>query len=532
MLTVLISDDEPDVCQLIAHLIDWPAMDLELAGIAANGLDCLDKIKHFRPDIVITDIRMPGLDGLDLIRKVHEAGIRPYFIIISGYQHFQYAQQAIRYEVEDYLLKPIGKAELTYCLENIVRKIRVNREKASDAEEKELLLKESRQRLQGHLVTVLLHRPGACSSMDIRRMNETFHTAFQKGEFLAVCMQAGGAKGVTEEELASVLKYAENTAIRMLAEQRLENVLAVDGFRLFGIVNYKAGEGTAARMALGTAYRTALAYIKDRKDIALSCALSRGGKEPGEFTRMLKEAGEGVDYQLVWEPGQVVDMEQVSGNAADMEEICPLPVKRDIENAAAALDLDKMCRKVDLVFREFRRRENGNPKTLFEFCGYLEDAIRKSLENSKIRMEIPSGILCIGGVSDLTEMNRRVKEQIGELFGHLIRESESNDNRPVRTAKQYISDHYMKPVRLSEVAELVHMNAAYFSTVFKKETGESFSDYVTARRMEAAKRLLRGSDLPIGVIAEKVGYTETAYFSRLFTKVVGIKPSQYRNLHS
>ncbi|QNM04646.1 response regulator transcription factor [Qiania dongpingensis] len=532
MLTVLISDDEPDVCQLIAHLIDWPAMGLELAGIAVNGLDCLDKIKRFRPDIVITDIRMPGLDGLNLIRQVHENGLRPYFIIISGYRHFQYAQQAIRYEVEDYLLKPIGKAELTYCLENIVRKIRANQEKACAAEEKELLFKESRQRLQGHLVTVLLHRPGACGSMDIRSLNETFHTAFQEGEFLAVCMQASGAKGVTEEELASVLKYAENTAIRMLAEQRLKNVLAVDGFRLFGIVNCNAGEGAAARMALGTAYRTALAYIKDRKDIALSCAISRGGKEPEEFTRMLKEAGEGVDYQLVWDPGRAVDMEQVSGSSMDMEEICPLPVKRDIENTAAALDIDKMCRGVDLVFREFRKWEAGNPRMLFEFCRYLEDAIRKSLENSKICEKIPPGILCSGGVSDLTEMNRSVKEQIGELFGHLIQESESNGNRSVRTAKQYISEHFMKPVRLSEVAELVHMNAAYFSTVFKKETGESFSDYVTGQRMEAAKRFLRGSDLPISVIAEKVGYTETAYFSRLFTKVVGIKPSQYRNLHS
>ena len=90
----------------------------------------------------------------------------------------------------------------------------------------------------------------------------------------------------------------------------------------------------------------------------------------------------------------------------------------------------------------------------------------------------------------------------------------------------------MEQVRLSEVSELVYMNPSYFSTLFKKETGISFSDYLTERRMEAAKRLLRESRYSVREIAERVGYVETAYFSRLFKKQVGLKPSQYRKLHS
>ena len=90
----------------------------------------------------------------------------------------------------------------------------------------------------------------------------------------------------------------------------------------------------------------------------------------------------------------------------------------------------------------------------------------------------------------------------------------------------------MEQIRLSEISEMVYMNPSYFSTVFKKETGISFSDYVIEQRIEAAKRLLRESGCSVGEIAERVGYTETAYFSRLFKKQVGIKPSQYRKLHS
>ncbi len=262
MFRVLIADDEPDVCRLIGHLIEWERLGLEAAGTAENGKACLEKIREENPDLVITDIRMPGMDGLELIRQVKEEGFTCRFVIVSGYQQFEYARRALRHGVEDYLLKPVGKRELNECLGQIVEKLEA------------------------------------------------------------------------------------------------------------------------------------------------------------------KAAGEDVDVE---EPGPLDEGEETFGPAA------------------------------------------GEP---------------------------------------------------------------GKDSRPVRLAKQYIGGHYMEQVRLSEVSELVYMNPSYFSTLFKKETGISFSDYLTERRMEAAKRLLRESRYSVREIAERVGYVETAYFSRLFKKQVGLKPSQYRKLHS
>lgn len=262
MFKVLIADDEPDVCRLIGHLIEWDLNGLVSAGTAENGSVCLKRIREERPDIVITDIRMPGMDGLELIRQVKEEGFTCRFVIISGYQQFEYARRALRYDVEDYLLKPVGKRELNDCLKRIVERL--------------------------------------------------------------------GAE--------------------------------------------------------------------------------------------------------------------------------------DAETEAAA-------------------RERG---------GWKEGA---------------------------------------EAPGHAVGEP-GRESRPVRLAKQYIGRHYMEQIRLSEISEMVYMNPSYFSTVFKKEIGISFSDYVIEQRIEAAKRLLRESGCSVREIAERVGYTETAYFSRLFKKQVGIKPSQYRKLHS
>ena len=112
MLKIMIADDEDKICQLIYKLIDWSSMRMEVIGIAHNGIEALDLAKEYHPDIAITDIRMPGLDGLEFIEKAKEVDPNLEFIIISGYQQFEYAKKAIKYGVSDYLLKPIKKEEL------------------------------------------------------------------------------------------------------------------------------------------------------------------------------------------------------------------------------------------------------------------------------------------------------------------------------------------------------------------------------------------------------------------------------------
>ena len=109
MMKVIVADDEAKVCQLICSLVDWASLDMEVAGVAHNGIEALELVETLRPDLIITDIRMPGYDGLELISRAKAAKPDLDFIIVSGYRHFEYAQSAIKYGVSDYLLKPIKK---------------------------------------------------------------------------------------------------------------------------------------------------------------------------------------------------------------------------------------------------------------------------------------------------------------------------------------------------------------------------------------------------------------------------------------
>lgn len=112
MLKVIIADDEKMICLLISQLLDWKELDFEIAGMAYTGIDAYQMIVEHRPDLVITDIRMPGYDGIELIKKVKEAGIQTEFIMISGFKQFEYAQNAMKYGVKYYLLKPIEEDKL------------------------------------------------------------------------------------------------------------------------------------------------------------------------------------------------------------------------------------------------------------------------------------------------------------------------------------------------------------------------------------------------------------------------------------
>lgn len=193
MLKIIIADDEDKICQLIYKLVDWKSIQMEVVGIAHNGIEAFDLVKIHNPDIAITDIRMPGLDGLEFIEKAKEVNPNLEFIIISGYQQFEYAQKAIKYGVSDYLLKPIKKDELVGTLTTMKDHYLVKAEQLSNEERMKLSLKNNMVKLRNSFFNeILFKRIKRMNDISIDKINQEYQFHLKKGCFQILTLKLDG----------------------------------------------------------------------------------------------------------------------------------------------------------------------------------------------------------------------------------------------------------------------------------------------------------------------------------------------------
>jgi two-component system response regulator YesN len=185
----------------------------------------------------------------------------------------------------------------------------------------------------------------------------------------------------------------------------------------------------------------------------------------------------------------------------------------------------------------FRETESLSPVALYQlfdhiagiFYDVLDNSFGKFEKNEFIRSDISFGMQ---NALSSDELKDSICIPVCEALEYLNESIKLQDNKPIRLAKQYIQEHYSEQIKLEDVANKVYLSPSYFSNIFKKETGQNFTDFLVDYRMQEAKELLRNADLSVNEIADRVGYVEQRYFSKLFKKVVGIKPTEYRKLYS
>ena len=213
MLKVIIADDEARVCSLIKMLIDWEGLGLTLSGTAANGVEALELVEQCNPDILITDIRMPGCSGLELIEKAKRLLPQLEIVIISGYAHFEYARNAIQYDVSDYLLKPINQQQLDDTLRKLGERCRARQQMSSEIEELRRSSRENTQRLQNRMLQDLLS--GSLRGSDGDILWEKYHFKQETEYVQLVLLQFDYDDTVYSHES---LLAAEETAMQICAK--------------------------------------------------------------------------------------------------------------------------------------------------------------------------------------------------------------------------------------------------------------------------------------------------------------------------
>lgn len=528
MIRVIIADDEDRICQLIKALVDWKEMGLEIVGVAHNGLEALEQVQKLRPDILITDIRMPGCNGLELVQQAKEFTRELEIVIISGYAHFEYAQQAIRFGVGEYLLKPIGRAELTATLEKLKGRIYARRKTEQSKEELLRKAEMDEKRLQINLVSRLLEEEPLPLSMET--LQDTHHLQVQPGNFQAFWLKMDCAKdSLGEDSAAALMDKAQELLERCLSGKCFVMISAIRGFSCIGIMNY----GGTRQEELRRALKSSLSQMEVQKNIfspvTFSMAVGAAVKEPELLQQSMKEAELLIQDRIVKGTGRLLERMGTSGSFES--EKAMEHYLRGITHAVESLSVEEADRAVDALQEEIHRSRDVRGHEIFEMVYSAADIFSaraqmpdrgermKEFRNQCTQCSSTEELLaCLGAFQD-------------EYIKAVLSQRENDAIRPIRRAKQYIQNHYSEPITLEEVSGIVGLSPAYFSVLFKKTEGEGFVKYLTNVRLEQAKILLRETNVSVAEICRKVGYNDSKHFTHIFEKTVGIKPATYRKLY-
>lgn len=530
MQKVIIADDEERICRLIEALVDWNALELKVVAVAHNGPEAAEYVERLHPDILITDIRMPGCSGLELIEKVKKQQPELEIIIISGYAHFEYAKSAINFGVGEYLLKPINKEELTITLERLKAKIELRCREKEDIRHMEQKSKHDVARLREFLLERLLEQKE--EGLSLQELQKEYYLRMQPGCFQAFRLKIDGSEDDLGEEGKSIVLERSGRLLESSLSHRCYDMLCKEhGMGNYvGVLNYAAEKAEEISRILKDCLNQLESGKNLHGEIAFSMAVGRAVKEPAELGRSMREASMIIEERLVKGTGRFFDYIP-EGPSALPEKSLLEKYLRTITNAIALMDEEEAERALEQIRDGIEKVRDVRGYELFELissCGALFLNQIESKDRQQRLKDFARKCRQCGSQEALLGVLRDMQLS---YIRELVQQREGDRTRPIRQAKQYIHSHFSEPITQEEVSGAVGLSSTYFSALFKKEEGEGFAKYLTGVRMEQAKILLRESNYPVSEICKRVGYNDLRHFVSNFEKATGLKPAAYRRLY-
>lgn len=502
-MKILIADDERHIRNGLKMSMDWERLKIDGIFTAENGEEALALCRREKPEIILTDIRMPGMDGLELAKKATELYGAKKVLIMSGYSEFAYAQSAVRIGAVDYLLKPIKLNELEKILENTVAQI---------AEE------EKRQELfdQDILQKLVLGKMSVEEAE--RKIPETYRNA---GEIFCVILRAERVyAGRPEHEMRAMFP-----AVSAGLERR--------GFRiLLEKVNEAVYMWKAADYQQRSMYRSLLLSSLGgvcQADSQWSAGVSQIGSFRDIYT-LYRQAEESLAYRMARDRERIIFYEDISHVPDSVQVFFPW---EKIKEQISGLQTEDIQQNIARAFQRFRDSGCIDRRNIQEFCITYKNLLLDVLEGKGIAagriLEKNAEYFEKQLDYDVLESYERwLCDCCGLILKGVSDVTAKQYSAAVRKAVAYIQEFYGKDITLAEVAEDVQKSANYFSYIFKRDTGMNFNEYLNTVRIGKAKELLKEPEYMAYEIAEMVGYHDYAYFSRVFKKLCGCSPSEYK----
>lgn len=528
MFSVIIADDEKRICALLEKSIRWSELGLELIGTASSGDELLKEVAVKNPNIVITDIQMPGTNGIDAIRTIREGNNNCKIVIISGYQEFAYAHNALKYNVNDYLLKPIDAEDLNESLRNIT--LELSAESSNRASEHSAsTVEDSRE----HFISVLLPLLAKRGYESLDAVNFGYGTKFTDGVFQGMYLYIDTVReGPDIGSLNSLMGKLRDICGKMLGDICSDVLYAELGNGLLIGINYTPRADITH--LLQQMFDKICPVIHLFAGFGLTIGIGETVSELSLLNRSLEHAQEIIRYRSAIGHNRLIFWDAIKARLDTVKSVKELddsivPVERAIEACSPDAfekaynsflsDFTEQQALINLLFIE---------KVCDAFSGFIESGFAHYEKAAFIKGQLEFEFMHCADIPSLVEAVRSIiMTELGELKKYLM----DKENLPIRQAKEYIYKNYCRPIRLEDIASAVYLSPAYLSNVFKKATGENIVNFINEYRVQQAKKLLISTNMTVEEVATAVGFDSHRYFGNVFKKTMGIKPSEYRKLY-
>ena len=523
---VLLADDEEEIRSGISRKIDWAALGFTLVGEAGNGEEALELAEQYRPDVVLTDIKMPFMDGLELCRRLRQTLPGARLVVFSGFDDFEYARQAVGMGVSEYILKPINAPELRQVLEKLREQLDRQRLERRDMETLRRRYEESLPVLRELFYTRLLS--GQIKPDQVRDRAARYEIDLPEGLWTAALVHVDGL-GDEGERDELLLLSVQSFLTKQFALEGCSALVVLYGDMAALLVHLDREDRLYPLLEeLERLSRLSQSYL----GLRLTTGVGLPCHGPEELDRSAEGARSALDYRVLAGGGRVIyigDLEPQSAFAPSFEE-------EDQRELSAAVKLGTR-QEVEKVVRGLMERLSHAGLSLSKCDLFLLEVVTclvrltrsGGLAVEEVFGEKFTGAVSAADFSSLEELGGWLGERCGKLHELLGRRRSDSAWQMVERAKDYIAGHYTdEQLSVETLCSHIHLSPTYFSTLFKREVGLSFTAYVTQVRMEEAARLLRETDEKTYRIAEATGYSDPNYFSYVFKRHYGVSPSKFR----
>ncbi|PRX64042.1 two-component system response regulator YesN [Cohnella sp. SGD-V74] len=541
MYKLIIVDDEYSTRNGLKICIHWFDYGIEVAGEAENGSKGLELADRVRPDIVLTDVKMPGMDGIEMVKRLKERHPDTKIVFISGYDDIEYLKSAMKMDAVDYILKPVNLQELTAVIDKIMAMSKREENRKDMLQRLSAKLNESIPLLREKFFIQLIKDGNMDRASTEKRIDFLDLRLPYQAPYCVIIIGIDNPRTVFEkmpEQNTQLISFAIQNICREVVEARASgSAFEHQRGEYVLIVELPENEGEEIIFPLVSELMASLNGFLNRMIGGISLTIGIGGtvEHLGRLADSYQMASGAIERKLFLGRNQVVTFDAMAARK-DVDYRAVNERMTSLSSALKSGDAVQVSLRLDALFEELRESsgigyidcQRIGLQVLLVASQFLSESGIRAGDLGERESEAWAQLMKL---ETLDDMSHHLKVYLTQVCERIEHREDRRIPEVITEIMRIIQERYSENLTIADIASQVYLAKTYICLLFKQETGETINEYITRVRMEQAKKLLNGTDRKLAEICTAIGYAEPSYFTKQFRKYTGMNPSDYRDIH-